>query len=563
MKKTYILSTIILLAIAIAGCKKGFLSQEVNPNTPIASTPQFTLSGAQGTTASFLNTGFTTFGIWLGYYAPSGNYTISSTTEQYNITTSTFNYFSSLYPNITNYTLLVTQAAANPALSYFGAIGKIMIAMDYQELVDEYNDVPYTQAEKGFSVLFPAYDSGQNVIYPDLLKQLDAAIAMINANPTATNPGTSDIIFGGNMTSWKKFANTLKLRIAIRQSNIAATKGALVTELGTTALEGYLDDKTFAYAQPGYLASDANNGQQSPYWKTYGFNSAGVEASGHATNRANAFFITFLQNHGADTLRAKQFYAPVNTLAESTAALKNKVNPVTPPNDMTHIIGNPFGNDNAYNTNTNTSPIGPGILISPTMPAAVITGPEACFLLSEGVLEGYLTPAQAGSTAKDYYQRGITASFVALGLTAAQANTYYSQAVVDVNWDTSAAAAAPVAGTIAGTSPYGGVNGSAPAGTALLRAIMTQKYIALFGYSVGEVYNEYRRTGLPDITAPSAAPAGSLTARTQTSGAKGKGAVLNRVYFPSSETTTNAAAVAAEPAVDPFVSLIFWARNVN
>lgn len=542
MKKIHILYTTMLLAMVIAGCKKGFLSQEVNPNTPSVATPQNILSGAENTTASTLNTGFTTFGIWLGYYAPSGNFTISATTEQYNFTNASFSQFG-LYANITNYSLLISRGAADPSLANFAAIGKIMTVLDYQLLVDNYNSVPYTQAIGGVNFLFPTYDSGPNLIYPDLMVQLDAAIAMINSNTTATNPASSDIIFGGSMAKWKKLANTLKLRIAIRQSNIPANKAGLVTELAKTSSEGYLDDVTFASANPGYLSSDANGGQQNPYWKTYGFSAAGIENTGHATNRANAFFVNLLKTTGSDTLRLKQIYAPTLTKAESALVPQPAA-----PNRADHIVGNQFGNDNSYLSNTNTSGLGPGILISPTMSAPIFTGAEACFLLSEGILEGLIPGTITGGagTAQDYYQRGITANFVALGLTSGQATTYYSQPIVNVNWVTTAA----VPGTLTG---YAGANGTAPAEPPLLGAIMYQKYIALFGFSVGEEYNEYRRTGLPNL----------LPARSQATGVLGVGSVPNRVFWPSSEATTNAANYALLPTINPFVDLIFWARNVN
>jgi hypothetical protein len=531
MKKTYIISTIVLLAIAIASCKKGFLSQEINPNTPSTATPQNILSGAQGVTATNFNTGFTTFGIWLGYFAPSGNFTISASTETYSITTASLSQFG-LYTNITNYNYLVKLGAADPTMANFAAIAKIMIAFNYQELVDMYNTIPYTQAQNSGQYLFPAYDDGKTVVYPDLMLQLDAAIAMIST--TAVNPGASDIIFGGNMDSWKKFANTIKLRLAVRQSNLytvdAALKTALTAELAKTSASGYLDNTTFASANPGYLSADANGGQQSPFWKTYGFNAAGVEAGGHAQNRANSFFINFLTTLN-DTLRLKRIYAP--TLLKTEAVTK------IPPNNVDHIVGNQFGNNNAYLTNSNTSAFGPGILISPTQPAVIVSGAEACFLVSEGLLNGLL-PAAVG-TAQDYYQRGITASFVALS--AADANSGNKTPAVPVT--------AVNAATAYYNQPIDGVSWTAS--TDKTKAIATQKYIALFGYNIGEEYNEYRRTGFPNL----------LPARSQAPGALGKGAVPNRVYYPSTEATTNAINYAKLPAIDPFVSLIFWAKNVN
>lgn len=529
MKKTYILTTL-FFALAIGGCKKQ-LDQSVNPNAPSVAAPATILSGAEEVTAVRVEGDYTTFGIWLGYYAPSGNFVPVSNTETYTITTASQQTFNSLYSNLANYNFLITKAASDPTLNNFAAISKIMMAFDYQTLVDTYNDVPYSQALNSAAYLFPAYDQGP-AIYADLELKLDDAIALINSSTSATSPGASDIIFGGNMTKWKKFANTLKLRIAIRQSNITANKPGLITELAKTSAEGYLDDATFVQTQPGYLASDANGGQQNPYYKTFGFSAAGAEQGGHAQDRANTFFINFLTSRGNDTVRLKQIYAPVYSVTESSAnAIKYASNPSAtppPPNNAAHILGNIFGNDATNTTNANTSALGPGIIPGPTAPATIMGGAEACYLLSEGIVSGLIPGTLTGGagTAQDYYQRGIAANFVALGSTAALATTYYSQPIVDVNWVASLAN--------------------------LQRAIITQKYIALFGFNIFEAYNEYRRTGYPDLSGARSTTSGALTP----AGVP----VPYRIYFPNTEFTSNAAAVNAEPAVNPYVTKIFWAK---
>ena len=127
-----------------------------------------------------------------------------------------------------------------------------MTVFDYQQLVDNYNNVPYSQALQGTKKSNPAYDNG-SAIYDDLLKQLDAAIALIQGAPTTdANPGVADIMYGGNMTNWLKFANTLKLRLALRQSNVAAKTAALKAAVAATASLGYIDASISALVNPGY-----------------------------------------------------------------------------------------------------------------------------------------------------------------------------------------------------------------------------------------------------------------------------------------------------------------------
>jgi hypothetical protein len=377
------------------------------------------------------------------------------------------------------------------------------------QLVDNYGNVPYTQALNSAQYLFPAYDSGSS-IYDDLLKQLDAAIAL--AGTGSVNPGSADIIFAGNMTNWKKFANTLKLKIAIRQFDYTigtptpkATKlgknSALLTSISSTASVGYLDDNTFAVANPGYQVSDSNGGQQSPFWSNYGYTAAGGEESGHAYYRANTFEVALLK--GFSDPRLTQIFAPVTG---------------------TTVTGIPLGGNNGALTNAVVSSIGPGLDISPTMSAVVLSGSEACFLLSEGVLDGLVT----SGTAQDYYQRGITASFVALQVpnASASAAAYYTQPTANVSWTASSAN--------------------------YLLAIITQKYIALSGYGWFEIYNEWRRTTYPNLSGARSIKSGALTA-------PGVPAPY-RIFYPSTEYSQNPNAVGAQPAVDPFSTKIFWAQ---
>jgi len=529
MKKIYLLTTIAIFALAVAGCKKGFLSQENNPNAPSTNlaSPQNVLSGAEEVTATYeAGSQYLYCEYWVGYFAPSGSYVPSTAYTTYNFTNTSFSAFG-IYSNISNYNFLLTQAAANPAYANFGAIAKIMIAYDYQMLVDNYGDVPYSQALNSSKYLFPAYDKGQ-AIYDDLLKQLDAAIATIAASSGATNPGSSDIIFGGNMNNWKKFANTLKLRIAVRQSNLTANFASLHTELDQNTAN-YLDDTQGAYAQPGYINNDANGGQQNPFWKLWGTTAAGATEPYQLQTVANQFFVNFLVNLN-DTSRLKRFYAPT--------ALKTDPAGSVHPNNVAHIVGNVLGAETTNQTNALTSAIGPGMIQSPTQPMPIIQGAEACFLLSEAIADGLITGTVSGGagTAQDYYQRGIVSSFNVLGTPAnstgtatQQAVAYYSQP--SVAWPTSSFAAQQ-------------------------KAIITQKYIANFGYGAFESFNEYRRTGYPLLNQQPGV--NGQTARSVEPGALGTGPVVSRIFFPSTEFNTNAAAVGAEPAVNVFGSLIFW-----
>jgi hypothetical protein len=506
--KKYILIIAMFFTIGISGCKKDFLSLEVNPNQPSVSPPQLTLSGALVVAAAIVNENYSEYGCWVGYWTPSGNYVPNGSLQQFQITNTAYTgVWTSLYQNLTNFNNLQKSSAATAGMGNFQAIAMIMKAFDFEQLVDQFGDVPYSQAFQPSSILFPAYDK-QQAIYNDLVKQLDAAINLIKANPSATNPGASDVVFGGVMANWQRFANTLKLRIAIRQSTQVPGNTAS-TDLASTVGPGYpvpayLDDTQDAEVNPGYSQSlSFGNSQESPFWAEYGYDTNGNPTFGNVYYRGNNFFINTLNNFNDPRINA--IYTP------------------TTGSNGTEILGNTFGDVITTQSNPNTSAPGPGLLQSVSQSAVLISSAEACFLLSEGVLDGYIT----SGTAKDYYQRGITASFVRLntGATAAAsaalAVTYYGQEIKNVGWASSSAN--------------------------YREAIIYQKWIALVGYSNLEAYLEFQRTGFPILPSPiSIDPAAVSTF------------APIRQYYPLSELTSNPNNVAKEGTINIFTTNIFW-----
>ena len=99
------------------------------------------------------------------------------------------------------------------------AIARILKAYYFWLVGDTWGDVPYFDALKGNGTI--KYD-GLDKIYPDLIKQLSEAIAQF-VNPTIAIKG--DILYGGDVAKWKKFANSLRMLIALRMSKKAASAG--------------------------------------------------------------------------------------------------------------------------------------------------------------------------------------------------------------------------------------------------------------------------------------------------------------------------------------------------
>jgi hypothetical protein len=521
--KKYILIIAILFALDISSCKKNYLGLETNPNNPSTTSSDLTLAAGLGAAVNIINILYPQDGNWMGYWTPSGNFTPNSALQQFQITNTTYSgVFNTLYANLTNLNNLQTVAAKDPKLANYQAIAMIMKAYDFQQLVDQFNDVPYSQAFQPSTIFFPAYDKGSD-IYHDLGKQLDVAIALINKSTGATAPA-ADFIFRGDMTGWKKLANSIKLRLAIRVST-KFPQDPLIADLASTAAEGYLDENTQALANPGYSNNLANGlSQQSPFYLNYGLNTTNNPTPANVVNRANDFFINALKGFNDPRLNAV-FYP---TLPAGAA-----------PTDVPTIIkGNVFGDTKTTLSNPNTSAIGPGLLQSPSQDAVLFSGSESLFLQAEAAVDGFIP-----GNAQDLYQRAITASFVALqagstttfigngqfsytpasaAQSAALAVTYYNQNIINVGWNASADKK---------------------------QAIIYQKWISLVGYNNLEPHLEYERTGFPVLPNPVSIDPASVS-----------DIIPLRQYYPLSEVSTNPDNVAKEGTIDIFKDPIFWGR---
>jgi len=112
---------------------------------------------------------------------------------------------------------------------------RIMRAFTFLRITDFYGNVPYSEAVQGIEgVFFPAYDS-QESIYNALFQELEEAGAAINAANPDDGFAAADMIYQGDVLKWKKWANSIMLRMAMRISNV---NPGLAAEKVTLALSG-------------------------------------------------------------------------------------------------------------------------------------------------------------------------------------------------------------------------------------------------------------------------------------------------------------------------------------
>jgi hypothetical protein len=143
-------------------------------------------------------------------------------------------------------TLLSTESKNNQLAQL-----EIVEVLAWSVLVNTFGNVPYSEAMDPLKPL-PAFDDAKTVYY-SLFDRLDAALALIN--PTGTAFGTGDLIYKGDMTKWKKFGNSLKLRLALVIADSDPTKAkTLIAAAAPNVFTSNADKAAFPYiaSPPNY-----------------------------------------------------------------------------------------------------------------------------------------------------------------------------------------------------------------------------------------------------------------------------------------------------------------------
>jgi hypothetical protein len=497
--KKYILLIILSFALFFVGCKKSYLDINQNPNSPTEGsiTPDLILPLALHSTAQTAGAGYSSLARWMGYWSRGGDYGPSNEEETYNITT-TFGAggWTSWYNNLYDYDVMEKKAKASGQKFYEG-IAKTMKTFGFMYLVDTYNNVPYSKAFDLAGNITPAYDKGAD-IYKDLFKQLDNALALINAaDGKDVRIEVADIMFKGNAAKWRKLINTQRLRLVLRLSQTTLINHS--AELAKVTSDGFLMSGETAAVNPGYgkTANSAGTSQQNPFWDAYEQDLGGV--FNDKFNRANNYVLNTFKNT-AD-IRYTYYF-------DSAAA----------PIGGVKYYGWNFGEivpNTGPGSNAGSGVGGPGLARSPSQDQWLLTSVESLFMQAEAKQRGYL----AGDP-KAAFENAVRESFIWLGVTnaVATANTYLNSGNAIVDWATS---------------------------TNKLELIITQKYLGLVGIANFEAWADYRRTGFPSTLPLSRAP--NRAAK-----------IPLRYRYPQSEYNYNPANVAAENNPDPLTSGIFW-----
>jgi hypothetical protein len=289
---------------------------------------------------------------------------------------------------ITNFNQLIKLADAQSNPNYKG-VALVLRSWTFSLLTDAYGDIPYKQAANIKEYLTPAYDK-QKDVYFALLDDLEAAQASLNTSGPVI---AGDIIYHGNIAKWKKFANSLRLRIALRIADREPEKAKEVLADIQTEGSGYIGNNS-EIAQLKYSTSPN-------------------------------------QNPVSNLFDTRNDYRISKTIVDKLFELNDPRLPIyasetQDPTPKTYVglpNGLLVGDASAYGF-TKTSKPGTYFL-APNAPAVIISYAEVLFDRAEAAARGF-----TAEDAADLYKQAIAASLKQYGIADAAVNTYLASPAV-------------------------------------------------------------------------------------------------------------------------------------
>lgn len=317
------------------------------------------------------------------------------------------------------------------------AITEILSVFAFSNLVETYGDIPYEEA-LDIDNLLPKYDDAETV-YLNLVNRLDTAIASMNSESSFNS--SEDMIYGGDVESWKKFANTLKLRMGLM---LADVNGGLSKDIVESAYAGVFqsnaDDASYAYSSSAPNNNPLNNNLVLSGRNDYVAGKTLVDIMNNLNDPRRANYFDPNQNQNIGTVASVSEAGGVATIT-FTGSLT--VNPVMGNNvyvesgapevptllgtisavgsnfvEIEHIASLPENGVVVFYAIYNGAVIGEQsryadfthvnrTIVEPTLPGTILSFIETKFLLAEAAARNY----SVGGSAKEHYDDAIRASF--------------------------------------------------------------------------------------------------------------------------------------------------------
>ena len=359
--------------LLLMSCKKQ-LDINRDPSLPAIElgTPQLLLPPAVMSTAGRVGGDMNILGgIWSEYFTQAAASNQYKTIDSYDLKNTDFNgAYNELYSGALNdYQTIIDKSTASSNWTYY-LIATVMKAYTLQVLVDLYDQVPYSEAFQGNGNLQPKFDDGYSV-YEDLLSKIDTALSKDLTARTNVAPGSTDLVFNGDMDQWIRFANTLKLKMYLRMVNTKPEEAqSEITALFNSGAE-------FLESDAAISSFSATPDKQNPF---YAYNIFRLNTT---TNlRISETLVSYLEDHSDPR---------IVSYAGTTSPLGMNQGDYT---------------NNAFLTAT-------VFVQSATDPVEFISGAES-YLLQAEAKERYFN----GGGAKTLYDAGVTAAFAFWGFDA-------------------------------------------------------------------------------------------------------------------------------------------------
>lgn len=391
----------IAITLAMGACDDGLTEINENPNAPeTVPVENVLLSGVWDVLANAPNRG--AFGQWTQLYHGE-NWAQHVAQPVYNdedfyiprrgIPTNIWN---EMYTALTD--LQTAKAMAEEAgRDNLWAVAEIMTVYGFQILTDYFGDIPYFQAlSLDQDIMFPVYDA-QADIYPDLIGRLADAAARINPSGPA-NFATADPVYHADMEGWRKFANSLRLRLAMRIAETSRSAEAAQSFQAAWAA-GPID----AVGGTADAEWSANQPAQNPLFE-------GIVLAGRTGDfRVSASLIDRLV--ALDDPRLEVYAEP----AVSDGEYRGLRNGLTPSD---YAFGDREGGTADFSTIGNA-------FLAATAPSVILSYAEVLLLGAEAAARGWI-----GESPAELYEAGIRASMEQYGIGSDAIAAYLAQPAV-------------------------------------------------------------------------------------------------------------------------------------
>ena len=459
--------TAAVLGLGLVSCTGKFEEINTNPNKNTVGTvqaynlfePIFYATGKWNVHFAYQYTGPIS-----GQFANTKNYTSTAYIHQWNITES---HFQGVWDDPARYgydcyhMIATAQKHEDP---YYEALGYIFKVYHLANLVSLFGDIPYTEAYKGPSegLKTPAFES-QADVFGHLFDDLDLAVSILKEDPKPSY-GWLDTMYGDDCGKWIKFANSLKIRLLNRISNVDPAAWTKIQEMVNNpadypVFESVEDQAVIPFSGVDPYQSYFSTGEVTPEnFKNYKLSE---EVVGMLYDAEKKFADPRLSVWGLKNGKA-DWKGTVPGTADSDLPTVDK--------DATHLNTNTLNRNNA--------------------PSRIMEYSELMFIYAEGVLKGKLNMPKS---AKYYYEEAVRASIMTWAEFAEYNEVSKDELPVSFNDDAIAAVLksnlASFDAVSAGTSPYATEE----------ELVLSQKWLSLF-WNGFEPYHEWRRNEYPIIS---------------------------------------------------------------